>query len=89
VIRKHLEQLEVVLLVREFRLEGGVRPLECLSRLVEHLQQMEPFVAEMWRRQTPTEWFNYDALHNAFEKTAQKAPPSQKHERRIHSQVRR
>jgi len=38
---------------------------------------MEPFVAEMWRRQTPTEWFNYDALHNAFEKTAQKAPPSQ------------
>ena len=49
---------------------------------------MEPFVAEMWRRQTPTEWFNYDALHNAFEKTAQKAPPSQKHERRIHSQVR-
>ena len=59
------------------------------TMMVEHLQQLEPFVAEMWRRQTPTEWFNYDALHNAFEKTAQKAPPSQKHERRIHSQVRR
>ena len=29
------------------------------TMMVEHLQQLEPFVAEMWRRQTPTEWFNY------------------------------